>query len=89
MPERRQSPCDCGEGRSIVSRKKRRPSGRDCVLAGAALSSLKERERHERKIMASAAPMIAPVVAMWRDAQQSGIRLINLERRARFARLES
>lgn len=39
--------------------------------------------------MASAAPMIAPVVAMWRDAQQSGIRLINLERRARFARIES
>lgn len=39
--------------------------------------------------MASAAPAIAPVMAMWRDAQQRGIRLIDLERRAHFARLES
>ncbi|HEY8162306.1 MAG TPA: hypothetical protein VIF34_08580 [Methylocystis sp.] len=69
--------------------KKGRPNGRECAVARAALSTLRERERGQRKNMASAAPAIAPVMAMWRDAQQKGIRLIDLERRAHFARLES
>ncbi|QGM99443.1 hypothetical protein [Methylocystis parvus] len=66
---------------------KKRPSGRDCALAQSALETLKERERREQELVASASPAIAPVVAMWRDARKGAIRLIDLERRARFARL--
>jgi hypothetical protein len=50
---------------------------------------MNERESLNQQSMASAAPSIAPVVSMWRDAQRSGIRLIDLERRANFARLGS
>ncbi|WP_457797388.1 hypothetical protein [Methylocystis sp. S23] len=66
---------------------KKRPSGRDCALAQSTLEFLKERELRERELVASASPAIAPVVAMWRDARRGAIRLIDLERRARFARL--
>jgi hypothetical protein len=76
-------------GENHLNNKRRRPNGRDCVLARAALSSLSERETGGQANTASATPLIAPVLAMWRDAQQSGIRLIDLERRARFARLDS
>lgn len=68
---------------------RKRPSGRDCALAQSALEKMQQCELREREFVASATPAIAPVVTMWRDASRSAIRLIDLERRARFARLAS
>jgi hypothetical protein len=68
--------------------KKKRPSGRECALAHSTLEFLKERDQHERDHVA-ATQAIAPVVAMFREAKRDAIRLIDLERRARFSRLAS
>jgi hypothetical protein len=77
--------------RENLTMSKKRPSGRDCALAQSALATmkLKEREQRDQELVASATPAMAPVVAMWRDARKGAIRLIDLERRARFARLAS
>ncbi len=69
--------------------RKKRPSGRDCALAQSALATLSEREQREQELVISASPGVGPVAAKWRDAHQGVIRLIDLERRARFARLAS
>lgn len=61
-----------------------RPDGWKCVLAQAALSTLKEKERHEREMAFGS--MLAPAL---RGVAHGAIRLIDLERRARFARLAS
>jgi hypothetical protein len=68
---------------------KKRPSSRDCALAQSTLELMQEREQRERDLAVSASPAIAPVIAMWRDARKGAIRLIDLERRAQFARLAS
>ncbi len=68
--------------------RKRKPSGRDSVVAGATLESLNERERpqpgHAPGMAALAA--IVPAAPLWRGNDQRVIRLIDLERRARFSR---
>jgi hypothetical protein len=69
--------------------KRKRPSGRDCALAQSTLEKINEREGHEQDVFASANSAVAPVVAIWRDGRSEAIRLIDLERRARFARLAS
>jgi hypothetical protein len=69
--------------------KRKRPSGRDCALAQSTLEKMNEREGREQEAFAWANPAIAPVVAIWRDGRSGAIRLIDLERRARFARLAS
>lgn len=61
-----------------------RPHGRRCALAQTALATMKEREKQEREV-ASATVALAPTPALWLGA----IRLIDLERRARFAQLAS
>jgi len=68
--------------------RKRKPSGRESLLAGATLESLIEREDalpgHSPGMAALAA--IVPATALWRAKDQRVIRLIDLERRARFSR---
>lgn len=68
--------------------RKRKPSGRESLLAGATLESLIEREHappcHSPGMAALAA--IVPGTALWRDKDHRVIRLIDLERRARFSR---
>jgi hypothetical protein len=60
-----------------------RPDGRKCVLARAALATLKDQELRERETAAAAPTQaFAPVL---RGMAGRGIRLIDLERRARFA----
>jgi len=66
---------------------RKRPSGRDCALAQSALATVQERERREQELAASSAR--APAFAILRNAQKGAIRLIDLERRAQFARLAS
>lgn len=68
--------------------KRKRPSGRECALAHSTLELLKERDQRERDL-ATASPAVGPVVALLRDAKRGAIRLIDLERRARFVRLAS
>ncbi len=67
--------------------RKRKPSGRESVVAGATLESLIERERaqpgHAPGMAALAAIVPTP---LWRGNDQRVIRLIDLERRARFSR---
>lgn len=63
---------------------KTRPNGRNCMLAQAALATLNEQESREKEVAAIPALALAPV---WREAKDGAIRLIDLERRARFARL--
>jgi hypothetical protein len=70
--------------RENIMRNRNRPSGRDCALAQATLATLKESETPGRDALVAAAP-----AAIWREAQQRAIRLIDLERRARFARVAS
>jgi len=68
--------------------RKRKPSGRDSVVAGATLESLNARERTrpgEAPGMAALAAIV-PAAPLWRDNDQRVIRLIDLERRARFSR---
>lgn len=63
----------------------RRPNGRDSIVASGALEELKAREIREAE-MAGLAAFIPGTVA-WRKNGQRAIRLINLERRARFSRI--
>lgn len=63
--------------------KKRRPSGRENIIASAALEDLQARERRDAGMRALAAR--APVT-VWTAERARAIRLIDLERRARFAR---
>ncbi|RTL86637.1 MAG: hypothetical protein EKK29_09150 [Hyphomicrobiales bacterium] len=63
------------------------PSGRRCALAQAALAKLKTREKQE-KDHATAAGTLASL-GLWRDMHGQAIRLIDLERRARFPRVAS
>jgi hypothetical protein len=74
---------DAGESSAMNS--KSRLDGRKCVLAQAALATLNERESREREIAAVGA--LAPMSALLRDTRRGAIRLIDLERRARFSRL--
>ena len=68
--------------------RKRKPSGKESVVAGATLESLIEGERaqpgHAPGMAALAA--IVPSKPLWRGNDQRVIRLIDLERRARFSR---
>lgn len=64
---------------------KRRPDGRESVLAGAALEALTAREREEDEMARLAA--LSPRVDAWRDNRRNAIRLIDLERRAQFSRI--
>ncbi|MBM3578551.1 MAG: hypothetical protein FJX40_13080 [Alphaproteobacteria bacterium] len=68
--------------------RKRKPSGREGVVAGAALQSLIKREdAHTGPAPGMAAlAAIVPGTAVWRGSDQRVIRLIDLERRARFSR---
>jgi hypothetical protein len=63
---------------------KKRPDGRKSVLAQAALATLAEGEAREREAVSLPALGFA---SLWRDAHSKAIRLIDLERRARFARV--
>jgi len=71
---------------------KRRPNGREGVVAGAALESMAESESREAgpppglAALAALAPGMGASLDSWRDKRQGVIRLIDLERRARFAR---
>lgn len=72
--------------------RKRKPNGRESIVAVATLESMIARESRE----AAPPPGMAALVALspdvdsrmdsWRDKRQGVIRLIDLERRARFAR---
>ncbi len=68
--------------------RKRKPSGKESVVAGATLESLIEGEcaqpGHAPGMAALAA--IVPSTPLWRGNDQRVIRLIDLERRARFSR---
>ncbi|WP_363349308.1 hypothetical protein [Methylocystis echinoides] len=67
---------------------KKPPSGRSCALAQAALATLKTREKQERSIVVASGATLGPL-GLWRDVQGGAIRLIDLERRARFPRVAS
>jgi len=67
--------------------RKRKPSGQESVVAGATLESLNARER----VQPNHAPGMAALAAivqrpLWPANDQRVIRLIDLERRARFSR---
>lgn len=68
--------------------RKRKPNGRESVVAGATLESLIEGERtqpgHAPGMAALAA--LAPATSLSHGNDQRVIRLIDLERRARFSR---
>ncbi|MGD9543511.1 MAG: hypothetical protein AB7F41_03825 [Methylocystis sp.] len=68
--------------------RKRKQNGRESVVAGATLKSLTKREAtqpgHAPGMAALAA--IVPTTSLWRGSDQRVIRLIDLERRARFSR---
>lgn len=66
---------------------KKPPSGRSCALAQAALAKLKISERQEKDIAAPAGTLAS--LGLWRSARGGAIRLIDLERRARFPRVAS
>ncbi len=61
--------------------KRRRPDGRENLVASAALETLRTRAGGEAAMAA-----LAALVPGWRAERHGAIRLINLERRARFAR---
>lgn len=65
--------------------RKRRPNGRDNIVASAALEALNARAAREAEM--AAPPALVPGAAAWRNNNRSAIRLIDLERRARFTRL--
>lgn len=65
--------------------RKRWPNGRENLIAGSALESIKESESRERE--AAGLSALFPVKAARPDNSRGAIRLINLERRARFSRL--
>jgi hypothetical protein len=64
--------------------RKRRPSGRENIVAGSMLETMREQETREKDVALSS---VLSGMAEWRGARRGVIRLINLERRARFARL--
>ncbi|TLG79221.1 hypothetical protein [Methylocystis sp. B8] len=68
--------------------RKRKPSGRESVVAGATLESLMKREDAQPSHAPGMAALVAivPGTALWRENDQRVIRLIDLERRARFSR---
>ncbi|CCJ05469.1 hypothetical protein [Methylocystis sp. SC2] len=66
--------------------RKRSPSGRESVVAGATLESLIERERAQGHAPGMAALAAIVPARLWRGNDQRVIRLIDLERRARFSR---
>lgn len=67
---------------------KRRPDGRRCVLARTASPTLKKIEMETEKA-AVLSVASAPTPATRRGATRCVVRLIDLERRARFAQLAS
>lgn len=64
--------------------RKRRPSGRESLVASAALEAMNGRETRHRE--AAELSAFVPGTATWSGSNRGAIRLINLERRARFAR---
>jgi hypothetical protein len=68
--------------------RKRKPSGRESVVAGATLESLNKRERPQSGHAPGMAALAArtPTRPQSHDNDQRVIRLIDLERRARFSR---
>jgi hypothetical protein len=60
---------------------KKRPSGRDCALAQATLALIDMREKEAREN--------TPIPVISRDRRLTGVRLIDLERRARFVQRAS
>jgi hypothetical protein len=68
--------------------RKRKPSGKESVVAGATLESLIEHERVQPRDAPGMAALaaIVPATRLWRGDDQRVIRLIDLERRARFSR---
>lgn len=62
----------------------RRPGGHESVVAEATLEKLEAKDARERELAGLTAFM--PEAARWRDSPRAAIRLINLERRARFSR---
>lgn len=67
---------------------KKSPSGRSCALARAALEKLKSSEEHEKAgVVAAGATRAA--LGLLRNMRSGAIRLIDLERRARFPRVAS
>lgn len=67
----------------------RRPSGRDAALAQAMLAAIAEKERRAADVDAPPGTPVLPALALRRWAPRRDIRLIDLERRAHFARLAS
>jgi len=63
---------------------RRRPNGRDNIAATATLEQLKAHESREMEMAALAS--LIPGTAAWRNDNRGAIRLIDLERRARFSR---
>ncbi len=63
----------------------RRPSGREIGVVNAALDKIKTRESAEAEMKALSA--LVPATAGWANNRRGAIRLIDLERRARFTRL--
>ncbi|MEF3366306.1 hypothetical protein V3H18_07145 [Methylocystis sp. 9N] len=67
--------------------RKRKLNGRESIVAAAALESMNEREGREAAPPGMAAlAALAPGMRSWRETRRGVIRLIDLERRARFAR---
>ncbi len=68
--------------------RRKKPSARESVLAGATLESLIERESRQAVNAPGMAALVAlvPGTIAWRENRRGDIRLIDLERRARFSR---
>ncbi len=64
------------------------PGGRTCALAQAALAKLKLQEKQENEVAAATGAALASS-GLWRELRGGAIRLIDLERRARFHRVAS
>ncbi len=67
---------------------KKLPSGRRYALAQAALTKLKIHEKREEERAAATGRTLASL-GLWREIGGGAIRLIDLERRARFPRVAS
>lgn len=63
------------------------PSGRSCALAQAALAKLKTREKQEKETTVATGRLAS--LGLWQEMRGQAIRLIDLERRARFPRVAS
>jgi hypothetical protein len=68
--------------------RRKKPSARESVVAAATLESLIECESRQAVNAPGMAALVAlvPGTTAWRENRQGVIRLIDLERRARFAR---